>query len=176
MSEALKYRVGRDFFQKYTITDKSGNAIDLTSVLNLKVTVRKVSTGEQTSQDFSVSANTITIQWSSKENVKTGTYAVKIEWDVANSNSETGYIHSIVDFNPAFEIVATSTMETSNDDTLTGVVESVGKDGASAFDLWKTKYGTQESTEEDYIAYLQKPCTVNSVSFENGLLTLKIGE
>ena len=131
MSEALKYRVGRDFFQKYTITDKAGNAIDLTSVLNLKVTVRKVSTGEQTSQDFSVSANTITIQWSSKENTKVGTFAVKIEWDVINSNSETGYIHSIVDFNPAFEVVTMSTLETADGDTIAGNVADYGQDGAS---------------------------------------------
>lgn len=176
MSEALKYRVGRDFFQKYTITDKAGNAIDLASVLNLKVTVRKVSTGEQTSQEFSVSENTITIQWSSKENTKVGTFSVKIEWDVINSNSDTGYIHSIVDFSPAFEIVANSTMETSNDDTLTGVVESVGKDGASAFEIWKAKYGTSTSTEADYIAYLRQPATISSASYNKGILTINIGD
>ena len=51
-----------------------------------------------------------------------------------------------------------------------------GQDGASAFEVWKAKYGTPESTEDDYIAYLQKPCVVTSLSYENGLLTFKIGE
>ena len=176
MNEIKKYRVGRDFFQRYTITKNDGTPVNMAEVLNLTVTVRKLSTGEQTRQTFTTDGNAITIQWSSKENTKVGTFAVKIEWDVINSNSETGYIHSIVDFNPAFEVVTMSTLETADGDTIAGNVADYGQDGASAFDLWKEKYGTPESTEEDYIAYLQKPCTVNSVSFEKGLLTLKIGE
>ena len=176
MNETNKYRVGRDFFQRYTITKNDGTPVNMAEVLNLTVTVRKLSTGEQTQHIFTSADNTITIQWYSKENTKVGAFAVKIEWDVINSNSITGNIHSIVDFCPAFEIVALSTMETKDGDTIAGTAKEYGQDGASAFEVWKAKYGTPESTEDDYIAYLQKPCVVTSLSYENGLLTFKRGE
>lgn len=81
-----------------------------------------------------------------------------------------------MDFNPAFEIVNYSTEESTSDDTLTGTVNDYGKDGLSAFEVWKATYGTQASTITDYMAYLQKPATVTDTNFSDGTLTLKIGE
>jgi glycyl-tRNA synthetase alpha subunit len=174
--ETKRYRVGRDFWMNYEIVDGAKKAIDLTNALNVTVTVVRASKSEYTKEDFDISGNVVTIQWSSKENTEVGTYRVTIEWDFANSNSETGYNHPIVDFYPAFEIVTLSTMENADDNqTLTGTAVDYGKDGASAFEIWKAKYGTSTSTEADYIAYLRQPATITAESYENGTLKLNIG-
>lgn len=130
-----KKRVGTDLFRKLAVTSKTdGSVVDLSDALNMKLTVKRQGSSA-IEQTFTITDNIIQFQWNSKENTKIGTFNATFEYDKKNSNSETGYIHSAIDYVPVFEIVPTSEDEDWDENVLSGIITEYGVDGKSAYEL-----------------------------------------
>lgn len=170
----MKKRVNTDLIVTLTLTNSDGGAKDTSDWSNVSVVAVRQNTTIKTSQDFTMKGNVITFQWDKIENKSVGTYDVMIVYELPRSSYEEGIDHEIIDIKDAFQIVTSSTEEQGVGEAIVVAVES-GKDGLSAYEVWKKQYGTSESTIDDYIAYLQSPCKISTAEYSKGILTIKIG-
>ena len=162
MAEIRKQRVGKDFFYSFTpINAITGEEIDLSKATNIVLSVRRYS-AKPIEQTFTRVGNSITFQWSSVENVHIGSFSIILEWDIVNSNSETGYMHSFVDIVDAFQIVPTTADETEGEDSVkVTVTQYGGVDGLSAYQI-AVKNG-YTGTETEWLESLDAKVTKENV-------------
>ena len=155
-----KHRIGKDFFYTFTLTDNTGAAIDFTNAKNIVLEVYRVSAFTSI-QNYSMIGNKVTFQWSSAENKKLGIYNLCMQWDLVNSNSETGYMHNFADKKNIFQIVTSSEDETESDAVNLTVTQYGGIDGKSAYELAVANGYT--GTESEWFATLQGKVTKENV-------------
>lgn len=148
----IKKKINTDLFLKLNIVDQNGEAIDMTRITNLVVMIIRRNTVIKVKQQYTLSDNVLSLQWSSSENTQLGIFSIRLEWDSVNSNSETNMIHSIFDKTPAFEIVDETSEEDLTDTTSTSSIISYAIDGMSAYQI-AVKNG-YTGTETEWLASL----------------------
>lgn len=169
----LKKRINTEIFRKYTIKNKSGNDVDMTNAYDIILYIQRQGSSQLLKEDFTRAGNVLSFQFSSEENNHIGLFDIHVEWKNPNINSEIGYNQEHADKTSDFEIVKSTEQEEDDDATSVLTSQTQYKDGASAFAIWKSKYGTETSTEDDFLAWLREPITSLQTEFQDGVLTIK---
>lgn len=158
----IKKRINTDIFITISIVMQDGSPTDLSAATDLSVVIFHAQYSNiRFEQNFSRDGNVLSLQFSSGENTKLGTFNITVKWRKRDLASETGYRNYALDFRNAFQIVNFSDEESALDVEYKGVgtVSQCrdGIDGASALDLYRIYTGNSEADLKDMFDFLSKP-------------------
>lgn len=109
----IRKRVNTDLFLVFELRE-GDKGVDLSKCKNLEVSIVKENSlvANSRAENVTINGSRIAVQINAKDNKQVGVFRLSVAYDVENTDSETGFIHVIMDIPKAFEIIPLSTEET----------------------------------------------------------------